>query len=47
MKEVSFFPNDKYENNIERLKFLNRLIYKPINYEEPKKIFKEAVQRQY
>jgi hypothetical protein len=47
MNEVSFFSSDDFNDNIERLKFLNKIIYKPIDYEEPKIVFKEAINRHY
>jgi hypothetical protein len=43
MKEVMFFTQDDFEDNIERLKWLNRIIHKPIEYKEPIHYFKESI----
>ncbi|MGG3280123.1 DUF6933 domain-containing protein [Paenibacillus solani] len=43
MKEVTFFTEDDFQDNHERLKWLNRMIYKPIDYKEPIELFKEAI----
>ncbi|MGM1046971.1 MAG: DUF6933 domain-containing protein [Bacillota bacterium] len=43
MKEVTFFTEDDFNDNIERLKWLNRLIHKPIDYKEPIDFFKELI----
>jgi len=43
MKEVTFFTEDDFNDNIERLKSLNRLIHKPIEYKEPIEYFKESI----
>ncbi len=43
MKEVMFFIEDDFNDNIERLKWLNRLIHRPIDYNEPIKVFKESI----
>lgn len=43
MKEVTFFTEDDFNNNIERLKWLNRIIHKPIDYQEPIAYFKESI----
>lgn len=43
MKEVTFFIEDDFNDNIERLKWLNRLIHKPIDYKEPVDFFKESI----
>ena len=45
MKEATFFTEDDFKDNIERLKWLNKLIHKPINYQKPIQVFKEAVER--
>lgn len=42
MKEVTWFIEDDFKDNIERLKWLNRMIHKPINYMEPINYFKES-----
>lgn len=47
MKEITLFPSDDFKGNIDRLKWLNRLIYKPIDYNQPIKVFKEAINNQY
>ncbi|SDE44086.1 hypothetical protein SAMN02799630_03371 [Paenibacillus sp. UNCCL117] len=47
MKEVSLFSSDDFPDNIQRLKWLNRLIYKPIDYKEPIALFKETIRKQY
>ncbi|WP_258394695.1 DUF6933 domain-containing protein [Paenibacillus sp. MDMC362] len=44
MKEISIFESDDFIDNIQRLKWLNRLIYKPIDYNEPIKEFKKHIQ---
>nr|WP_237178988.1 hypothetical protein [Paenibacillus sp. MMS18-CY102] len=33
----------EYDNNHERMKSLNRLIFKPIDYYEPRNVFKEEI----
>jgi hypothetical protein len=38
-----FFTEDDFEDNIERLKWLNRIIHKPIEYKEPIHYFKESI----
>ncbi|WP_128101515.1 hypothetical protein [Paenibacillus sp. DCT19] len=43
MKEVTWFVEDDFYDNIERLKWLNRMIYKPINYKEPIHYFIESL----
>lgn len=43
MKEVTFFSDDDFNDNIERLKWLNRIIQKPIDYQEPVAYFKECI----
>lgn len=43
MKEVTFFSEDDFIDNIARMKWLNRLIYKPIAYQRPINYFKEAI----
>ncbi|WP_274362960.1 DUF6933 domain-containing protein [Paenibacillus thermotolerans] len=43
MNEVTFFSEDDFIDNIARMKWLNRLIHKPINYHEPIQVFKEAI----
>jgi hypothetical protein len=50
MKEITMYTTDthlEFNNNIERMKWLNKLIYKPIDYNEPKKVFKEALNNHY
>ncbi|TMV50683.1 hypothetical protein FE783_08295 [Paenibacillus mesophilus] len=50
MKEIIFYnsvSHIEFQDNIERMKWLNRLIYKPIDYHEPRNIFIEAIQNQY
>ncbi|ANE47286.1 hypothetical protein SY83_14560 [Paenibacillus swuensis] len=42
--EVSY---NKSETNEERLRWLNRSIYSPIDYKEPIHVFKEALQQAY
>jgi hypothetical protein len=44
MKEVTFFTEDDFTDSIERLKWLNRMIHKPIEYKEPIAFFKESIQ---
>lgn len=43
MKEVTWFVEDNFYDNIERLKWLNRIIHKPIDYKEPIHYFKESL----
>lgn len=43
MKEVTWFIEDDFNDNIERLKWLNRMIHKPIDYMEPISYFKESL----
>ncbi|RIX50011.1 hypothetical protein D3P08_22350 [Paenibacillus nanensis] len=43
MKEVTWFVEDEFINNIERLKWRNRIIYKPIDYKEPIAFFIESI----
>lgn len=43
MKEVTWFIEDDFIHNIERLKWLNRRIHKPIDYKEPIAFFKESI----
>ncbi|WP_136609055.1 DUF6933 domain-containing protein [Paenibacillus dokdonensis] len=43
MKEVTWFIEDDFNDNIERLKWLNRTIHKPIDYMEPISYFKESL----
>jgi hypothetical protein len=47
MKEVTFFIEDDFKDNISRLKWLNQLIHKPIDYYEPINVFKQAIKDQY
>lgn len=46
MKEVTFFSEDDFIDNIDRMKWLNRLIHKPIDYHKPIIVFKEAIRNQ-
>ncbi|WP_308634925.1 DUF6933 domain-containing protein [Paenibacillus silvisoli] len=43
MKEISIFASDGFEDPIERMKWLNRLIFKPIEYQRPIHVFKDAL----
>lgn len=43
MKEVTWFIEDDFHDNIERLKWLNRMIHKPIDYKKPISYFKESL----
>ncbi|WP_442950108.1 DUF6933 domain-containing protein [Paenibacillus sp. HW567] len=46
----SFFSTatqTKFESKEAQVKWLNRIIHKPINYEEPIHVFKQAIARQY
>ncbi|PJN54345.1 hypothetical protein PAEVO_10660 [Paenibacillus sp. GM2FR] len=43
MKEVTWFTEDDFCDNFERLKWLNRMIHKPIDYMEPINYFKESL----
>ncbi|RRJ66035.1 hypothetical protein EHV15_26300 [Paenibacillus oralis] len=44
MKEVTFFTDDDFKDGIERMKWLNRMIHKPIDYKEPIAFFNESIQ---
>ncbi|MFF2889278.1 DUF6933 domain-containing protein [Paenibacillus sp. NPDC057967] len=44
MKEAALFSSDGPRDNIEKMQWLNTIIYKPIDYQQPIKIFKEAIQ---
>ncbi|GBK61994.1 hypothetical protein P4H94_00785 [Paenibacillus macerans] len=44
MKEVAFFTDDDFKDGIERMKWLNRMIHKPIDYKNPIAFFNEAIQ---
>ncbi|KOP67272.1 hypothetical protein AMS62_19980 [Bacillus sp. FJAT-18019] len=43
MKEATFFIEDDFQDNHERLKWLNRMIHKPIDYKKPIDFFKQAI----
>lgn len=43
MKEVTWFIEDDFYDNNERLKWLNRTIHKPIDYKEPLNYFIESL----
>jgi len=46
MKEMTLYADGThldFSDNVERSKWLNRLIYKPIDYNEPNTVFKEAL----
>lgn len=47
MNEITMFKIDDEEDNMKRLKWLNRMIYKPIDYHEPIKVFIEAITNEY
>ena len=47
MKEATFFTEDDFQDNISRLKWINRLIHKPIDYNRPIDVFKQALKKQY
>lgn len=50
MKEITIHTTDThlaFKDHIARMKWLNRLIYKPIEYQEPIHVFKEAIQNRY
>ncbi|MFK7692110.1 DUF6933 domain-containing protein [Paenibacillus sp. HJGM_3] len=50
MKEITIHTTDtrlEFKDPIARMKWLNRLIYKPIEYQQPIKVFKEAIQNRY
>ncbi|MBE9918423.1 hypothetical protein G8C92_30985 [Paenibacillus donghaensis] len=50
MKEVIWYTQDthlEYADHIGRMKWLNKLIYKPIDYKEPRDVFKEALKTRY
>ena len=43
MKEIMLFSSDDFDDDTDRLKWLNSIIYKPIDYKEPINVFKEAL----
>lgn len=46
MKEMTMYTTSthvEFRNHIERLKWVNSLIYKPIEYKKPRDVFKEAI----
>ena len=50
MKEITIYTTDthlEFEDNVARMKWLNKLIYKPIHYDKPIMVFKEAIQKHY
>ncbi|OPA73664.1 hypothetical protein BVG16_26550 [Paenibacillus selenitireducens] len=47
MKEITWFTADDFDDNIQRLKWHNKIIHKPIEYNKPIKVFKEALKRHY
>ncbi|SDS75675.1 hypothetical protein SAMN05444162_2200 [Paenibacillaceae bacterium GAS479] len=49
MKEVTLFSDsmDSFDNNYEFLKWINRVIHKPINYNEPIHVFKDELEKNY
>ncbi|QHT63801.1 hypothetical protein GXP70_07965 [Paenibacillus lycopersici] len=49
MKEVTLYSTDvnDFENEYELMKWINRIIHKPIDYKEPIKVFKDAIQSNY
>ncbi|AKG36171.1 DUF6933 domain-containing protein [Paenibacillus durus] len=50
MKEITMYSTEtqmEFESKEEQMKWLNRLIYKPIDYKEPINVFKEAIERNY
>jgi hypothetical protein len=50
MNEISLYSVDTHlelSNNIELISWLNRLIYKPIDYEKPILVFNEALKKHY
>lgn len=49
MKEATLFASasDDSKDNIEKMQWLNTIIYKPIDYQQPIKLFKEVVQDHY
>jgi hypothetical protein len=47
MKEITYFEEDDFEDNISRLKWLNRLIFKATDYNRPIEVFVEALNKEY
>lgn len=50
MTEMMLYTEDshlEFNDNIERFAWLNRLIYKPIDYKHPKDVFAEAILTHY
>ncbi|MEK0316255.1 DUF6933 domain-containing protein [Cohnella sp. 56] len=45
MTEITIFDTDDFDNDLERMKWLNRLIYKPINYNKPIEVFTEQLEK--
>ncbi|SDS73104.1 hypothetical protein SAMN05444162_2140 [Paenibacillaceae bacterium GAS479] len=49
MKEITLFSTsiDRIDRNYESMKWLNRVIRKPINYNEPINVFKDEIEKSY
>lgn len=48
MNEMSFYCRDaEFDHTFDLCAWLNSLIYKPINYEEPLKVFKKTLETKY
>lgn len=48
LKEMSFYCDGvEFCHTMDLSAWLNKMIYKPINYEEPIKVFKQTLKRKY
>jgi hypothetical protein len=50
MKEITYYTTEthlEFSNDIERLNWLNKLIYKPIDYERPINVFINSIRKYY
>lgn len=48
MKEMSFYSDGvEFDHTFDLSAWLNKMIYKPIEYEEPIKVFSEAIKEKY
>lgn len=48
MNEMSFYcKGPEFDHTFDLCAWLNSLMYKPINYEEPIKVFKQTLETKY
>ncbi|WP_236575627.1 DUF6933 domain-containing protein [Paenibacillus sp. USDA918EY] len=45
MNEITIFNSDNFDNNLDRLEWLNRLIHKPIKHDYPIEFFKKRLEQ--